>query len=461
MLRQKIIVEAMLVARKGAYQTSRAIYLQNEDTLYSPESDGAKICSAANSMINAFLDPADPAHRATSYPSRILINKLKDAIAKLDSLIAELKKSAETFKGDAEFEKCQARSAGFRYADSLIDLATSMSIYRQLLEKRADAMGEETKSYDFLVKTIRSFATVGPNGLPVPGVSGPGMVLLQRTFEINGQYDISQLDIQLTSKDLQPLKLSEDISEVDAFRMNTVREANTSGYRSSTAQVIRDVQVTTVGDTGTEGGTNFARGAQVGRQSVSLADQQPAGNGNQPATNNTIRASAVIGARRFELAGGMAFSTLGRREYKSVLGYARNPDGVIIDADGKPTDKRELTNIVGITESSSSRFAPMVMLHTRLTDNPKYNLFFSVGVTAKNDSQGLNVEYLLGSSFNFLNKNAFFTFGGYAGRVQKLAGDLFEGAKLPGTDVPVHKSYKWSPGFSFTYRIPIKSGSGT
>jgi len=169
------------------------------------------------------------------------------------------------------------------------------------------------------------------------------------------------------------------------------------------------------------------------------------------------KANATIGARRFELSGGMAFSTLNRREFQAVLGFPRNANGQIVDKDGNPTDKRELTSIVGISESSKSRFSPIVLLNTRLTDNPKYNLFFSVGVTAKNDSKGTDIEYLIGPSFNFLNKNAFFTFGAYAGKQQKLAGDLFEGAALSDSSVPVEKKYKWAPAFSFTYRIPIGS----
>jgi hypothetical protein len=97
------------------------------------------------------------------------------------------------------------------------------------------------------------------------------------------------------------------------------------------------------------------------------------------------------------------------------------------------------------------------MLNTRLSNYPKYNLFFSVGVTAKGSSTGTDVEYLLGPSFNFLNKNAFFTFGAYAGRQQKLAGDLFVGARLNDKEIPVNKEYKWAPAFAFTYRIPVGS----
>ena len=66
---------------------------------------------------------------------------------------------------------------------------------------------------------------------------------------------------------------------------------------------------------------------------------------------------------------------------------------------------------------------------------------------------------MVGPSFNF--KNMFFTFGGYAGKQQRLAGDLFLGARLTDSDVPVINSYTWKPGFSFTYRIPVGGGPKT
>jgi hypothetical protein len=467
LLRLKDEIEVDLSSLKLAYAAARNGYLANQDILYSPSSDGPAICSATNNLMANFLthnllSPQQDTGIKT-YPTRERINKLKDKIARLDSLINELKSSATTFKGDPVFTTCQARLKGFDYADSLIRLAEVMGVYRAALEKRASTMSDETKAYDFLVKTIRTFATINA-GIVIPG-TGTGMVLLQRTFDIIGQYDISTLDIQLIPTELQPLKPFNNPDEIDAFRAK-VRVDTTSvasGYAQFATQQINDVPVTTVGDTGTESlRTASARASrsQGVRSASSFASEQPAGNGDKPAEDNRTRANATIGARRFELSAGMAFSTLDRREFKSVLGYARNVDGVIVDADGKPTDKRDLTNIVGLGESSKHRFAPLVMLHTRITNNPKYNLFFSVGVTAKKDTVGTDVEYLLGPSFNFLNKNAFFTFGGYAGRQQKLAGDLFVGAKLPGTDVPISKEYKWAPAFSFTYRIPIKGEPG-
>jgi len=50
----------------------------------------------------------------------------------------------------------------------------------------------------------------------------------------------------------------------------------------------------------------------------------------------------------------------------------------------------------------------------------------------------------------------FFTLGGYAGRQQKLTGDLFEGSRFHRTlsELPIQKNYRWSLGFALSYRVP-------
>jgi hypothetical protein len=110
-----------------------------------------------------------------------------------------------------------------------------------------------------------------------------------------------------------------------------------------------------------------------------------------------------------------------------------------------------LTSIVGVSEDSGRRISPIGMLHYRLPY--ARNVFASVGVTGKRDDAGVDLEYLLGPSV--LYRNMFFTVGGYAGKQQRLAGDLFLGAKLEDDSVPVRKDYKWGLGFSFTYKIPL------
>jgi hypothetical protein len=461
MLRKKDEIDADLVALRAAYVPSRNAYLNAQDIIYSPTSDSTSICTTSNNLMAAFVNPASP------YPTRMQLNDLKRKIADLEKLIQELKESATTFSGDTTFGQCQARSNGFDYAKSLIRLAVVMEEYRKALNVRAQSMTDETKAYDFLARTIRSFADLNAAGVLVAGI-GPGMKLLQNTFDITGEFDVSQLDIELIPTALQPLKPFNEPGDIDAFRARARSEQEFQNDSGRVSQQIRGTEVVTVGDLGDGGGPQPSRTDRVVRSSDRaqsrrvrvnpFANTDPAEE-EEPGASIRTKANATIGSRRFELSGGMAYSTLNRREFQPVLGFARDANGQIVDAEGKPTDKRELSTIVGISESSKSRFSPLVMLNTRLTNNPKYNLFFSVGVTAKKDSAGTDVEYLIGPSFNFLNKNVFFTFGAYAGKQQKLAGDLFEGARLSDTTIPIQKEYKWAPAFSFTYRIPVGSGS--
>jgi|GEM_PF-2459397 len=454
MLCLKAKIEADIAARKAEYGVARNAYLNNEATLYSPMVDAKGLCMAVNNLFPSL----------TGYPNRAKINALKADIAELDTLILELKNSATAFKGDSQFADCQARSKGFNYADSLIQLAAAMSELRASFEKKAQAMSNETKAYDLLVKTIGTFGTPAAPG------TGPGMALLQNTFNIYGQFDISALDIQLASESLQPVKPFPDPNEVDAFRvaLQSSRENIGSGLQRFGANAsLDDGRIVVVGDTSAAQASasraiNARSAAEPRLVSTAFAAEGDGAESPQSGGGNTgtpTKASAVIGARRFELSGGLVFASLPRREFKSVLGFARNEEGQVVDENGNPTDKRELTKIVGLTENSSRRIAPIVLLHTRLTNNPRYNMFFSFGITGKSNGGNFDLEYLVGPSFNF--KNMFFTFGGYAGKQQRLAGDLFLGARLPDSDVPVINSYTWKPGFSFTYRIPVGGGPKT
>ena len=460
--------------QKG-YSKARAVYVIQQDTIYSPTADARAVCGASNTLYSALFD------KEPTYPQHKQLNDLKSDIEELDSLINELKNSASAFKADPQFAECQARQNGFSYADSLDKLGTAMSEYRAGLEKKAQSMSDETKAYDLLVKVIKTFDVLKTlDDGTKKHLAGPGLKLLQNTFNVYGQFDISALDIKLVSEELKPAKPAVDSEDIDAFRATIRTEAGATGNVGSGTRRFVSLTSGEAVAAGTADRETTADAQSVGnmsdrerfvraglresgdRQSVrSLgAASSSDGGSDQPngAASDKIetKARATIGARRFELSGGMVFSSLGRIEFKPVLGYARNALGVIVDADDKPTDKRDLTKIVGLTQSSKRRFAPLVMLHTRLTNNSKYNLFFSTGITGKNDNNGFDLEYFIGPSINFLNRNVFFTFGGYAGRQQKLAGDLFVGAKLTDTDVPVRKEFQWKPGFSFTYRIPVK-----
>lgn len=168
------------------------------------------------------------------------------------------------------------------------------------------------------------------------------------------------------------------------------------------------------------------------------------------------------GAPFFSISGGLIFSPLRKREYVRVQGFERDQQGALILKDGKPN----LTTVVGFSESSPTRITPAIFLHGRLTD--RWNSFIdgvhmTLGLTAKNDNKGTDVEFLVGPSVSLLDGNMFLTAGGYAGRQQKLGGGLFEGFAVPsGVDeLPIEKNYRWNFGFSISYRLPVNKPKGS
>lgn len=158
----------------------------------------------------------------------------------------------------------------------------------------------------------------------------------------------------------------------------------------------------------------------------------------------------------FSLSGGLVFSPLRKREFNRVQGFERDQQGNLVLVNGKAN----LTTVVGLKETSPTRIAPAVFLNGRLVDWNNHlvdGLHMSLGITAKNDSKGIDPEFLLGPSLSMLERKMFFTFGAYAGRQQKLTGGLFEGFAVPSTvtDLPIQKNYRWSFGFALSYQLPI------
>jgi hypothetical protein len=155
----------------------------------------------------------------------------------------------------------------------------------------------------------------------------------------------------------------------------------------------------------------------------------------------------------FSLSGGIVFARLVKQEFVRVQGIQLDSNGNQVLVDGKPV----VTTVVEAKEQSPTRILPLLQLNGRLK---RWNGFIdgvhlSLGITAKNDNKGTDVEYLVGPSFSMADEQLFLTFGGYAGRKQQLVGNLFQGARVPeGTaELPVQKNYKWTLGISLTYKI--------
>ena len=157
----------------------------------------------------------------------------------------------------------------------------------------------------------------------------------------------------------------------------------------------------------------------------------------------------------FTLSGGLIFSPLRKRQFVRIQGFERDRAGNQVLVDGKPN----LTTVVGVDEDSPTRITPAVFLNGRLPGTSMGvldGIHLTLGVTAKNDKAGTDIEYLVGPSFSFFEHKMFFTVGGYAGKQQKLAGDFYEGLAVPSTvdELPIQKDYRWNIGFALSYRIP-------
>jgi hypothetical protein len=148
------------------------------------------------------------------------------------------------------------------------------------------------------------------------------------------------------------------------------------------------------------------------------------------------------GGARFAIAGGVVvspFETINFKRVPALIG-------------GQPV------TIVGKDEGSNSRILPILMLHGRLFNGKGSvsGVHLSLGVTAKPDDKGTNVEFLVGPSISFIEEHLFLTFGGYAGRRKQLEGNLVLGQQLPKEfteDIPTSDHLVWKPGFALTYKF--------
>jgi hypothetical protein len=428
-------VKSDLDTRSAEYANARAAFLAQKNTIFNSSVEASSLCDSANTLFTGLTA------RANAYPTTDTMTDLMKKLADFKSLVGELESSARDYK--TEYENCPSRTHGVSYPDNLIRLAGELRALATAYETKVNALTNETKGYDALVAAIKR-------------LSGREAQTLQREYTVFGKYDISALDITVTPEPLgtdSGLPVQKDLTD---RRFDVVGSTQSTGGGGN----VRIINAGADDLSGIKVFTPRGRAASVGadgggdKGDTSGGDKgggEGGGDGENGSGKEIKDNRSTIGWRNFEVSGGMAFSSLGRREFQPVLGYARNEQGVVVGDDGQPTDKRELTSIVGVSEDSGRRITPVAMLHYRMPY--VRNVFASVGVTGKRDNAGTDLEYLLGPSLLF--RNMFFTLGGYAGKQQRLAGDLFLGAKLPGTTVPVQKDYRWGLGFSFTYKVPL------
>ena len=148
------------------------------------------------------------------------------------------------------------------------------------------------------------------------------------------------------------------------------------------------------------------------------------------------------GGPRFAIAGGIVVSPLETVNFKRVPAIVGGRS----------------TTIVGKDEGSNTRVLPMLMLHGRLMEGRGAisGLHMSLGITAKPNDTGTNVEFLIGPSLSFIEERLFLTFGGYAGRRKQLEGNLVLGQELPTgftDEIPTSNHLVWKPGVALTYKF--------
>lgn len=160
-----------------------------------------------------------------------------------------------------------------------------------------------------------------------------------------------------------------------------------------------------------------------------------------------LRNEIRIGSIPFNLALGLAVTSLEERTYDEIAGLAR-------DRQGNLTNGQNLARIVGLASSSGYRMTPMALLHSRLTNLGTYDFYFTTGISGKKTDNDFDVEYLLGGSVNVYRRKVFLTFGSFIGKQHVLGGNFFEGQALGrGQNVTTEKRYVWKPAFAFSYDI--------
>lgn len=175
--------------------------------------------------------------------------------------------------------------------------------------------------------------------------------------------------------------------------------------------------------------------------------REPAASGDGGSSADDLKNEIRIGGIPFNLALGMAYTSLEERTFNPIVGFAR-------DRQGNLTNGETLTRIVGVTSSSDYRLVPLALLHSRLLNFGDRSFYFSTGVTGKKTDNNVHIEYLLGGSTNLYRRKVFVTVGAFAGKQQLLGGDLFTGLELE-TSQPVttQSRYVWKPAFAISYDI--------
>jgi hypothetical protein len=158
------------------------------------------------------------------------------------------------------------------------------------------------------------------------------------------------------------------------------------------------------------------------------------------------------GGQKFIFAGGIAGSMIDRQRFERIQGFELDREGNRVLVDGQPV----FTSVVGHSEESSSGVSPVFLLHGSIAGpwGVIDSFGLSLGITARVEDR-IDLEYIAGPSFGFVDNRLILVVGAYRAQQQELAGDFHVGAKIPEdlTDIPITRRGEWGFGFSIAVKI--------
>jgi hypothetical protein len=410
-------IENRAGARLGPMDTIYVGYVDAVSDLRNEQLDASSTCNKAQA-INATLSTYD----FNRYFSEL--NTAQDEISRLSALADDLEKLATEYGNDVKLKDKIQRCNGFSCAGQFLQYAQAVK------DVLSDTGGYGAKLRDLRAKgqEMQTMFTLTEQMKVKTG-------LFARTFEIPKKYELSQATVSVRR---------------EAIRKEEAKTATTQSGSAGTSGSSGPTGASGPGATsseGTVGGPPFVPNREQTNHASTGGKEGGGGTQSGNATALAADQNEVIqlGRPRTMLSAGLVYSPLRRQTFKPIKGF-------VPDAQGNPTGNGD-ANVVGFDENSPRRLFPMLFLNSRLLDYEPASLFFSVGVTAKQDDN-LDLEYLIGPSVSLLNDRALFTFGAYGGLTQNLVADVKVGDVIPdaiGDAKLFRKSVTWKPGFSFSY----------
>ena len=180
---------------------------------------------------------------------------------------------------------------------------------------------------------------------------------------------------------------------------------------------------------------------------LTLGDRLPFFDGQQMSTQTHDAFVTVTCASPFSLSAGVAFSSIGQREFAIVQS-------------APATGSTTVVNKFGYSSKSAIHPLPLAMAHMRFyeSESHRFAVHATFGIAANvqgTNAGGSNAEYLPGLSLS-LFRTMYLTAGLHIGKQASLAGGFNVGDVVPSgiTSPPLQTSYKAGAGFAVTFTKP-------